>query len=131
MAARQDRKLENLMLGDLPASLLARAGLNLPVRPIRFTIAAQKHAISGHPQEFDTCLPYLRDVVASPTYVGQGPEHRNKGFELVLSVKKGSLLILLALHIKPVAGAYIVKSVYPIDKNKLERRLRKGFLVKV
>lgn len=131
MAAERDRKLENLTLGDLPASLLEKAGLNLPVRPVRFTIAAQKHAISSHPREFDICLPHLHEIVAAPTYVGQGPEHKNKGFELVLSVKKGRLLILLALHIKPVAGAYIVKSIYPIERNKLERRLRKGFLVEV
>lgn len=131
MAGQSDRQFKNLVLGDLPTDCLAKAGLDLEPRPVRFTIAAQKHAVSSHPHEFDLCQPYLAEIIASPTYVGQAPDHKNKGFELVLSAQSGGLLILLAVHIKPVDGAYIVKSVYPINQNKLERRLRKGFLIKV
>jgi len=106
--------------------------LNLPAGPVQFSIAAQKHALGNHPDAFHVCEPFLAETVASPTYVGQGPEHKNKGFELVLSVKQKSLLVLVAIHLKPMKdGTYIVKSAYPINSGTLERRLRKGFLVKV
>ncbi len=124
-------KLRNLVLGVLPADRLAVTGLGLEAVPVRFTIAAQKHAIKRHPDEFHLCRPYLERTVKTPTYVGQSPKHEGNGFELVFESEQGDLLILLAVRLKQVGGAYIVTSVYPINQDKLARRLRKGFLIRV
>ncbi len=99
---------------------------------MHFSIAAQKHAMTRHPSEYELCVPHLAQAVANPTYVGQAPDHKNKGFELVLHVQKDSLIVLIAIHFKPSKnGVYIVKSCYPINASTLDRRLRKKHLFRV
>lgn len=102
----------------------------LPEGQVSFTIPAQKHAWKSHPDTFLSCLPYLSQTVVDPTHVGQSPKHLNQGFELVRELKAVGLIVLVAVLVKPVAGEfYLVKSTYPIDRDKLERRLRKGHLI--
>jgi hypothetical protein len=126
------RKFKALTLGELPLECLEKAGLKLAAGSVHFSIAAQKHALSHHGDDFYLCEPFLAETVASPTYAGQGPDHKGKGFELVLHTRRRDLIVLVAIHLKPTkAGTYIVKSAYPINSNTLKRRLRKGFLVKV
>lgn len=78
-----------------------------------------------------SCLPFVSQAVVSPSYVGQSPKHATEGFELIREVTQSELIILVALLIRPSRqGVYLVKSVYPIDQNKLPNRLRKGHLIK-
>lgn len=121
--AKRD-KLKPLVLGKLPIDALKRAGIAVGDGDVIFSIAAQRHAISRHAHEFEMCRPYLSLAVGSPTHVGQGPEHKNLGFELIYEHVDGNTIVLVAVHLEPrLDGTYIVKSAYPINRDKLERRI--------
>ncbi|WP_147412768.1 hypothetical protein [Rhizobium sp. AG855] len=123
-------RFKPLILGELPVQHLRRFGLNLQPGPVGFSIPAQKHAFKSHPDSFMSCLPFLTQTVARPTHVGQSPKHTNDGLELIREVRQLDLILLVALLIRPTRqGVYMVKSTYPIDRNKLENRLRKGHLI--
>ncbi|WP_037377574.1 hypothetical protein [Sinorhizobium americanum] len=127
--AKRD-KLKPLVLGKLPIDALKKAGIAVGGGDVVFSIAAQKHAISRHAHEFKMCRPYLALAVNSPTHVGQGPEHKNLGFELIYEQVDGDIIVLVAVHLEPRSdGTYIVKSAYPINRNTLERRIRKKFVM--
>jgi hypothetical protein len=124
-------RFKPLILGDLPVHHLRRFGLELRPGPVNFSIPAQKHAFKSHPDSFMSCLPFLSEAVTRPTHVGQSPRHANEGFELIREVRQTELILLVAVLIRPTRqGFYLVKSVYPIDSNKLANRLRKGHLIK-
>lgn len=79
-----------------------------------------------------TCVPFLSETVVDPTHVGQSPHHVNDGIELVREIRQAGLIVLVAVFIKPSnSGVYGVTTTYPIDRNKLEARLRKGRLFEV
>ncbi|MDH4412155.1 MAG: hypothetical protein QE484_02530 [Rhizobium sp.] len=124
-------RFKPLILGDLPVHHLNRFGLNLAPGLVSFSIPAQKHALKSHPDSFMSCLPFVSQAVVNPSHVGQSPKHATDGFELIREVRQSELIILVALLIRPSRqGVYLVKSVYPIDQNKLANRLRKGHLIK-
>jgi hypothetical protein len=51
------------------------------------------------------------------------------GFELIGEAREDQAIILIAIKInRDRAGRYIVASTYTIDRNKLQRRVRKRFL---
>lgn len=121
-----------LVLGNLPHGRLARANLFLPPGPVHFSIMAQRHAFKRHPETFMSCLPFLSETVTDPTHAGQAPDHGTDGFELIREIRQANLILLVAIRIRRSSdGAYQVSSTYPIDRNKLERRLRKKFIVRL
>ncbi|MDR7028895.1 hypothetical protein [Rhizobium rosettiformans] len=124
-------RFKPLILGELPVHQLRRFGLDLNPGLVSFSIPAQKHAFKSHPDTFMSCLPFVSQAVVDPSHVGQSPKHAAEGFELIREARQSELIILVAVLIRPSRqGVYLVKSVYPIDQNKLANRLRKGHLIK-
>jgi hypothetical protein len=123
-------KLTPLKLGPLPVETLKAFGIKAAPGEVVFTVAAQKHAIKGHAEEFALCLRYIDRAVQSPTHVGQAPQHKDVGVELIYEHVVDKVIILVAVHLEQTKdGNYIVKSTYPIARDKLERRIRKKFIV--
>lgn len=122
-----------LNLGPLPCEILKRClGLTLADGEVYFSIPAQRHAFDSHPDTYLSTAPFISAAVELPTHVGQAPQHKRSGFELIKEVPHEQLIMLMAVHLTPTnQGVYYVKSVYPIDHNKLSRRLRKGWVIKV
>jgi hypothetical protein len=122
-------RIKSLDLGSLPADRINGAlGLNLAAGVVHFSIRAQQHAMDNHADEFALCLRHIERIVVTPDYIGQGPGQTD-GFELVGEAHQDQAIILVAIKVRPdAAGRYIVASTYLIDRNKLERRIRKGFL---
>ena len=118
-----------LDLGPLPVTTInAILGLNLVTADVHFSARAQVHALTRHPDEFDLCRKYVGRIVARPDYVGQAPGQAT-GFELIGEIAEAQTIILVAIKLRlDAAGRYAVASTYPIDRNKLERRLRKGYI---
>lgn len=121
--------LTALMLGQLPTAVInAALRLALPEGNVHFSIRAQQHARKKHPADFRVCLRHIQQIVATPSFVGRGP-HQTEGFELVSEIQQGQAIVLVAIRMQPDAsGQYGVASTYLIDRNKFERRVRKGFL---
>ena len=122
-------ELTPLDLGPLPvAQINGLLGLNLPVADTHFSVKAQQHARDRHPSAFELCRQYVGQIVAKPDYIGRAPDQTD-GFELIGEIPGEGAIILVAIKLRvDHMGRYIVASTYPIDRNKLERRLRKGFI---
>lgn len=122
-------KLVALDLGSLPVSKInAVLGSSLAAADAHFSIRAQSHSLMRHPADFELCRRYVGQIVSTPDYIGQAPGQAD-GFELIGEVPQEGAIILVAIKLRvDRAGRYIVASTYPIDRNKLERRLRKGFI---
>lgn len=118
-------------MGHLPAEQINQIlGLNLTASIVHFSLRAQQHAYERHPEDFALCLRHIAQIVAKPDFVGRGP-HQSDGFELIGTIRQESAIILVAIKLRPDgAGRYIVASTYSIDRSKLERRLRKGFITR-
>lgn len=121
-------KLSPLLLGDLPTFQLAEFGIKLPDGTVVMSIAAQKHSISRHGDDFWKCAPYLAEVVETPSAVGQSPHHKD-ACELIKEIDSSGFNVLVAVNVEATSsGIYMVRSAYPIDMGTIERRVRKGFL---
>lgn len=122
-------RIKSLDLGPLPADKINGAlGLNLAAAAVHFSVRAQQHAQDRHPDEFAICLRHIEWIITAPHYIGQGPGQAD-GFELIGEAHQDQAIVLVAIKLRPdAAGRYIVASTYVIDRNKLERRIRKGFL---
>jgi hypothetical protein len=118
-----------LDLGPLPvAKINATLGSSLVLADVHYSVRAQYHSFTRHPTDFELCRRYVGQIVSSPDYIGQAPGQID-GFELIGEIPSEQAIILVAIKLRlDKAGRYIVASTYPIDSNKLERRLRKGFI---
>ena len=124
-------KLKPLILGELPCFQLKQFGLILPEGYVAMSIAAQKHSMRNHPDDFPRCAPFLSEVVETPSLVGQSPLHTD-AFELVKELHAEGLNVLVAVRIAPApSGLYQVSSAYPLAMATIEARLRKGHLLAV
>lgn len=125
------RRPAALNLGPLPTSVIKHAlGLELAAGSVHFTARAQANAQRRHPDELALCLRHAGRVVAHPDYIGQGPG-QTEGFELIGEARRDEALVLIAIKLKAdQQGRYRIASTYLIDRDKLERRVRKGFLVR-
>ncbi len=126
-------KFRPLTLGRLPTELIyATIRLALSDGVVHFSIPAQKHAFQEHPDTFLGYLPFASETVLNPTHVGQAPQHRGESFEVIKAFTEPDLISLVAICLRPSnQGVYTVRSMYPIDRNKLERRIRRRFVVEV
>lgn len=127
--ADKSAKIVALDLGPLPvARINGVLGSSLTAADAHFSIRAQSHSLMRHPDDFELCRRYVGQIVSNPDYIGQAPG-QNDGFELIGEIPQEQAIILVAIKLRlDKAGRYIVASTYPIDRNKLERRLRKGFI---
>ena len=118
-----------LDLGPLPVAKINRVlRSSLAAGDAHFSVRAQSHSLTRHPDDFELCRQYVGQIVSNPDYVGQAPGQTD-GFELISEVPHEKAIILVAIKLRvDHVGRYIVVSTYPIDRNKLERRLRKGFI---
>lgn len=130
--SRQEAGIVALDLGPLPiARINAILGSTLATTDAHFSVRAQQHAQARHPADFDLCRRYIERIVARPDYVGQAPGQID-GFELIGEIPHEQAIILVAIKFRTdKAGRHIVASTYPIDENKLDRRLRKGFVERI
>jgi hypothetical protein len=127
--AEKSAEIVALDLGPLPvAKINGVLGSSLTAADAHFSVRAQSHSLTRHPDDFELCRRYVGQIVSNPDYIGQAPG-QNDGFELIGEIPHEQAIILVAIKLRvDRAGRYIVASTYPIDRNKLERRLRKGFI---
>ena len=127
--AEKSAEIVALDLGPLPvAKINGVLGSSLTEAYAHFSVRAQSHSLMRHPDDFQLCRQYVGQIISDPNYIGQAPG-QNDGFELIGEIPQEQAIILVAIKLRlDGAGRYIVASTYLIDQNKLERRLRKGFI---
>jgi hypothetical protein len=129
MAKNHKPALVPLQFGPLPVRTINKTlSLDLEDGDVRLSINAQKHATTRHPEDYARCLPHVAQVVSNPLFIGD--DIKNDGsIELIGRVPAlgASLLVAVSLT-KSEDGHYDILSFYPVSEQKIEGRVKKGFL---
>jgi hypothetical protein len=65
-------------LGPLPVGLINDAvGTEPEPGHARLSKAAHLHMVIDHPTDYPVCIAAIVAVIASPTFIGQAPQHRD------------------------------------------------------
>jgi hypothetical protein len=119
-------------VGPLPADPINRAlGTELDSADVWVSKACHGHIAIDHADDYPIIMANLIDILRSPTYVGQDPQHGG-GFYLVKRVMPGVegrdfALVAIAMEISP-HGTYNVKSAYTIKQQTVDSRRLTGSL---
>ncbi|KAA0592973.1 hypothetical protein J2848_005670 [Azospirillum lipoferum] len=123
---------ETLDLGPLPVDAINKAlSLELEAGTAVLIPAIQLHVLRRHPEDYERLLPHVASVVNAPQFIGD--DIRNPGkIELIARVPSVDSVLLVAVDVEVNAnGQYEVRSFYPIAEDKVQNRLRKGYLKRV
>lgn len=123
-------KLFDIYPGAMPDEVIYRT-IELEIEPgdVKFSAAAQKHAVRRHPADLPKIVPHLSQIIGSPTYIGD--DHRNPGkIEFVGRIPgvDGAALIALTVEKDETDGFYHVCSSYFITQSELDKKRDKGIL---
>jgi hypothetical protein len=115
-----------LELGPLPADAINRTlGHDLESGNVILSVAAQRHALRRHPEEYAKCMPHIASAVSRPDFLGDDFKNHGK-IELVVRVPALGGGLLVAVVIEPDGdGNYNVSSFYPVSAAKIENRRQK------
>ena len=124
-------RLKAFRVGPLPADLINRAlGTELEAADVWVSKAAHRHIALDHPDDYPVIKAHLIDIIRSPTYAGQDPQHGD-GFYLVKKIEKIGekefALVAISLEVSAF-GTFNVKSAYAIKQQDVTSRRLKGAL---
>ena len=122
-----------ILLGPLPVDVINRAlGTELEPGNARLSAIAHRHMAMDHPNDYEACVAALADAIASPTFVGQAPNHV-RNFEIVKRVARPDRrAVLVAIGIEmDEAGEYRVRTCYLVEPGKVDTRRANGTLRQV
>lgn len=110
-------------LGLAPiAAIKQTLGLEIDPLPVRFSVAAQKHAYKRHKNDFPVIEPHLKRLVSSPMYIGDDLKNPGK-IELVGRIPRVDGAALVAITIEHSADErYHVCSCYLISQSELDKK---------
>mgnify|MGYP003631828210 FL=1 len=103
--------------------------IELEPGPVKFSAAAQRHAINRHRNDLPIIIPHLAQLITDPTYMGD--DHRNAGkIEFVSRIQGHPDAALIALNLErgETDGSYHVCSAYFIGQSELDKKRHKGVL---
>lgn len=122
------RKYKAFRIGPLPADVINGAlGTELDIADVWVSKACHQHIALDHPDDYDLVMANIIDIIRSPTWAGQDPQH-GSNFYLVKRIPAGTdsipVLVAIALEVSEF-GTYNVRSAYAISQEDvLTRRLR-------
>ena len=122
-----------LNLGPLPVNAINTAlGTELLPGQVRLSQQAHKHMAQDHPEDYPDCRAALQLAIASPSFVGQAPNHTSN-FELLRRIARADgKVVLVAIGLAPDdAGNYRVRSCYLVKAEVVDARRQAGRLKSV
>ena len=101
-----------ISLGPLPVEAINKA-LDTELEPgeARLSATAHRHMAEDHSNDYPACIAALAEAVASPTFVGQAPNHI-RNFEMVKRVPRldrQSVLVAIGMEADE-NGSYRVRT---------------------
>lgn len=124
------QKYRPLSLGPLPVDAIAPIlDLEMEAGTVRLSAQAHRHMAEDHPDDYPVCIAALEAAIASPTFIGQSPRHRDN-FELIKRVSATnthSVLVAVSIE-RDSAGTYRVRSCYLVSNETVDARRKAGRL---
>jgi hypothetical protein len=117
-------------LGPLPVKLINDAlGTELEPGRARLSRTAHRHMAVDHPADYPICIAEIAPAIATPTFIGQAPEH-GRNFEIIRRIGRADgSVVLVAISLEPDdRGDYSVRTCYLLEAFKVEERRRQGRL---
>jgi hypothetical protein len=117
-------------LGLLPVDLVnSTLGTELEPGHARLSRTAHRHMAEDHPTDYPVCITEIARAIATPTFIGQAPEH-GRNFEMIRRIGRADgSVVLVAIGLEPDDhGDYSVRTCYLLEAFKVEERRRQGRL---
>lgn len=125
------RKFKSFRVGPLPAAAINRVlDTELETADVWVSKACHRHIADDHPDSYDLVMANIIDIIRSPTWVGQDPQH-GSNFYLVSRLPTGvdPDVVLVAIGLELSAhGTYNVRSAYTISQQDVDNRRLRGSL---
>ncbi|MGR0185437.1 hypothetical protein [Azospirillum aestuarii] len=120
---------ETLELGPLPVDAINHTlGLELEPGDAVLLPIISRHVLKRHPEDHRRCLAHVGTVIQNPLFAGDDFNNPGK-FELIARVPAVGAPLLVSIEMeKNEDGLYEVRSFYTMQEQKVQNRLRKGFL---
>lgn len=116
-------------VGRLSARVVELLKLDFqPGKPIYIGESNIAHMLSRHPADFAQYGAYIREILASPDYVGENP--KDHSIEYVKEFQIGHEFVKVAVRLSGGNVLY-ARSLYVLNYNRVVNFIQKGTLKKV
>lgn len=131
MAELFKKRYPAFRIGPLPATGINKAlGTELDPADVWVSKACHAHIAEDHPGDYALVKAHIVDIVRSPTWIGQDPQH-GRNFYLVKRIvgEAETDIVLVAVGLElSLHGTYNVRSAYRIDQQDVDSRRLRGSL---
>ncbi len=100
--------------------------LNLCNDEIHLSAKACGHIFERHPDDFTLCFHNVGIVISEPEFAGYTDKHPDN-FTIMKALNDSYILAAIEMKLNHY-GKYPIQSMYLLDKDTMNRRLRKGFV---
>jgi hypothetical protein len=115
-------------VGKISQRVIDLLGLNITAgTPIYLSTSNIEHMINSHPQDFEDYGMDLENILKYPDYVGINPSDGSIEYVKLFQVKNKEY-IKVAVRVS-AGGNYFARSLYSRDTGKMERFIKKGYLL--
>jgi len=115
-------------VGEISQRVIDLLGLSVDAgTPIYLSTSNIEHMVNSHPHDFESYGMDLENILNHPDYVGTNP--KDNSIEYVkLYLVQNKEYIKVAVRVS-TSGNYFARSLYSRDVSKMERFIKKGYLL--
>jgi len=115
-------------VGEISQRVIDLLGLNIKAgTPIYISPSNVEHMVNSHPHDFEDYGMDLESILKNPDYVGLNPNDHSIEYVKLYAVQCKEY-IKVAVRVS-AGGFYYVRSLYARDTSKMERFIKKGYLL--
>ncbi|MCL2426492.1 MAG: PBECR2 nuclease fold domain-containing protein [Oscillospiraceae bacterium] len=115
-------------VGEISQQVIDLLGLSVKAgTPIYLSDSNIEHMVNSHPQDFEDYGIDLENILKHPDYVGTNPKDNSIEYVKLFQVQNKEY-IKVAVRVS-ASGNYFARSLYSRDVSKMERFIKKGYLL--
>lgn len=121
--------METAKIGVIKKEIIEILGLDLKCEaPIYIGESNYRHILEKHKSDFIKFGVYIDNIIENPDFVGINP--KDKSIEYVKEFKIEDEFVKVAIRVSG-NGNYFVRSMYTLNKNRVEKFIKTGNLKKL
>lgn len=115
-------------IGKLDKRVIELLGISAaPDTPILIGTTNQAHMKSKHPNDYKKYYNSISDIIKKPDYIRQNP--KDNSLEYVKEFKIDDEFVKVAIRVSST-DKWFVRSLYTLNKNRVQNYIDKGTLIK-
>ena len=117
-----------IRVGEINQRVIDLLQLNIEAgTPILVGTSNVLHMMESHPEDYEMYKDYISDIINAPDYVGMNP--KDKSIEYVKVFAIDEKWVKVAIRVSS-SGVHFARTLYARDIKKMERFVKKGYLLK-